>query len=130
MEANISMLLGQIKICDSLDEMNLTSLGDNDGYESESLIHLASYYHQMLNCVLSNLTMHIDEKKNLVKSASNEQHFSNLQLTIQNENETHYLNEAGQFVIGVSNKLNLDDAIDFINKNKAKSLQLFNDHIK
>jgi hypothetical protein len=71
MEDNLSKLLNQIKICDTFD------IDDDD-----SPITLASYYHQVLNNILSNLTSKfksIDE----IESLFHRNNFSNLQLTIQ-----------------------------------------------
>ena len=75
MEENISKLLRQIKICDNLDECSF----DNNGGD-ESIIKLASFYHQMLNSLLTNLTSHLNESIDDLLLLNN---FSNLQLTIQ-----------------------------------------------
>ncbi len=77
MEENISKLLRHIKVCDALDEFTFnTNSGD------ESIVKLASFYHQMLNCLLTNLTSHLKSNESiddLVKLSN----FSNLQLTVQ-----------------------------------------------
>jgi hypothetical protein len=71
MEDNLSKLLNQIKICDTFDID-----------EDDLPITLASYYHEVLNNILGNLTCKfksIDE----IETLFHKNNFSNLQLTIQ-----------------------------------------------
>ena len=72
METKLSLLLKQIKVCDILEKASIENLTDND-----SIINLASYYHQILNTILNNLTSTYKYSSNLSQDS-----FSNLQLTI------------------------------------------------
>lgn len=112
MEKNLSKLLRHIKICDNL-------------YMSSFQINDASYYNKLLNIVLNNLTQKIKSDCAFVESSE----FSNLQLTVQNVN-TLELNSSGQFVMGISNRINYAKTIDFIIRNKNKSIELYNDYVR
>ena len=51
MEADLSLLLKQIKICDIIEQASVENLSDDD-----SILSIATYYHQILNSILNNLT--------------------------------------------------------------------------
>ena len=72
MESDLSLLLKQIKICNILDQASIENLSDDD-----EIITLASYYHQILNSILNNLTSTYKPVTSLRDDS-----FSNLQLTI------------------------------------------------
>ena len=72
MEADLSLLLKQIKICDIIEQASIENLSDDD-----STLSLASYYHQILNSILKNLRSSFKPISSLKDDS-----FSNLQLTI------------------------------------------------
>lgn len=72
MESDLSLLLKQIKICDILEQTSIENLSDDDEIQS-----LATYYHQILNSILNNLTSTYKPVTSLKDDC-----FSNLQLTI------------------------------------------------
>ena len=72
MESDLSLLLKQIKICDILEQTSIENLSDDDEIQS-----LATYYHQILNSILNNLTSTYKPVTSLKDDS-----FSNLQLTI------------------------------------------------
>jgi hypothetical protein len=77
MENNISKLLRHIKICDALEEFTFNTNGGD-----ESIVKLASFYHQMLNFLLTNLTSHLKPNES-IDDLFKLNNFSNLQLTVQ-----------------------------------------------
>ncbi len=77
MEENISKLLRHIKVCDALDESTFNTNGGD-----ESIVKLASFYHHMLNSLLTNLTSHLKPNE-LIDDLLKLNNFSHLQLTVQ-----------------------------------------------
>lgn len=124
MEIFLSQLLQQIKICDTLDYISMANSSVD-----EAILSSAYYYSELLNQLLNNLTSHLESVNKPIESILNQTNFSHLQLTIQNVN-TLQLNQAGQFIIGTSNRICYENTIEYIKQNQARAIQLHNEYVK
>lgn len=124
MEIFLSQLLQQIKICDTLDYISMANSSVD-----EAILSSAFYYSELLNQLLNNLTSHLESVNKPIESILNQTNFSHLQLTIQNVN-TLQLNQAGQFIIGTSNRICYENTLEYIRQNQARAIQLHNEYVK